>query len=278
MSALLALIAAPEGAQADYYLRGIDYDTGNLYAIDPENVNAGFVNMDLVGATGVTGMADIVYNSNDGMLYGYSTGMDAKLYRIDPETAATTQIGPLNLGFVFEGAMCFGPGGALYGANQGEAEVPNFFTLNMTTGAGTIVNTVGGFAHDLNGMVMRDDGKFASFDRETNNLLIFNPANGFISDQLGTGLIAGEVGGMTRHYSRTFLSTSGPISAFPSTNSLYKVNLATGGTTLVGGFQPWLISDTGISGIAAVPEPTTCIAIGAGLLAFNRRRKQGRMQ
>lgn len=270
---LLCLLSS---ARADYFLRAIDYDSGDLYAIDPTNVNAGLVDMDIVGSTGVVGMADIWWDNADLCLYGYTTGPDAKFYRIDADTAVASEIGSLNIGFVFEGALAQGPNGTLYGTNQGEAENPKFFTLDKTTGAATIVNTIGGLAHDVNGMVLRGDNRFAGFDRETDNLLIFNPANGFITEQLATGLTAGEVGGMTDHFSLTFVSTSGPSSAFPSDSSLYLIDTMTGSTIFIGMFDPTVISGTGFSGIAAIPEPATILCLGAGLAAILRSKGRNR--
>lgn len=271
-AAALVLIGV-QAAQADYFMRAIDYDTGDLYAVDPTSTNAGIVDMGIIGSTGVPGMADIWWDPADLCLYGYTTGIDAKFYRIDADTAAASEIGSLNIGFVFEGALCEGPNGSLYGTNQGDAEDPHFFTVDKHTGAATVVNTIGGLAHDVNGMVLRDDGWFAGLDRETDKLLIFNPANGFISNQISMlGIVAGEVGGMTRHFSQSYLSTSGPSSAFPSNSGLYTLNPNTGEVDFIGVFDPFNITGTGISGIAVIPEPASMICLALGVAATLRSR------
>ncbi|MCO5297571.1 MAG: PEP-CTERM sorting domain-containing protein [Fimbriimonadaceae bacterium] len=269
---LLVCVSFAAVSQAAFDLWAIDYDSGDLYAFDPGNVVGGVVTNDIVGSTGVTGWACLEYNRSDRFLYGFTTGSTAALYRIDPQNARATQIGALNVGFVFEGSLVFAPDGTAYGTNAGTAQAPSFFTVNLTTGAGTMVSTIGGLAHDVNGTAWRPDGKIAGIDRVTNNLLIYNPANGFISDQLGVTPVLGEVGGMAVLRGQAYLSTSGPGGVFPADNKLYKLNLETGATVEVGTLAA--LGGTGFSGLAAVPEPATILFLVGGLAGLAARKRR----
>jgi hypothetical protein len=63
------------------------------------------------------------------------------------------------------------------------------------------------------------------------------------------------------------------------TPRIYTIDLATGATTLLGtyGGQGLLYDITVVPGVAAVPEPSSCVllAVGAGLIGYTRRRTRG---
>jgi len=56
-----------------------------------------------------------------GVLYGISLTEAAQLYTINIFNGAATAIGPLSIGFVFEGGLTFDVSGRLIGVNQGDA-------------------------------------------------------------------------------------------------------------------------------------------------------------
>src|SRR5450755_3081180 len=109
---------------------------GTLY-----NISSADATLSPIGNTGIAGLGEIEFAPN-GTLYGFTTGGSAALYRIDPTTAAATLVGSLGLGFVFEGGLAFSPSGTAYGTNGGTATNPQLFTLNLATGAASIVGTI----------------------------------------------------------------------------------------------------------------------------------------
>lgn len=273
MSLALMMGGAAFG-QGDWTMRGIDYDSGDLYAINPDVTIGDFVQMDIVGSTGIRGLGSLEYRPFNGFMYGFTTGSASKLYKINPETAATTLVGSLNIGFVFEGSLVIGDDGIAYGTNQGDAEEAKFFTVNLDTGAATIINQIGGLAHDVNGTAWRSDGRLVGIDREENSVIVFKPANGFIVDRFAFAPTIGEVGGMCVQDDVVYFNTSGPDSAMPGSNSLYTLDLFTGATDRIGSMELGFSAGTGCSGLAAVPEPGTLIALGVGAFALAARRRR----
>lgn len=83
-----------------------------------------------------------IFFSPTGVLYGISA-QDESLYTIDPLTGASTLIGSTGLN-VFEGDLDFQPQtGVLFGIGDfpAGATKPNLFTVNTTTGQGTVVGS-----------------------------------------------------------------------------------------------------------------------------------------
>jgi hypothetical protein len=256
---------------------GVNLDNGNLYQVSTSNAA-----LTLVGNTGVTNWADIQFAPN-GTLYGFTTSGNPTptLYTINPVTAAATPIGPLGIGFVFEGALAFAPNGTAYGGNAGSSGADQLFTINLSTGQATSIGTLAG-SHDINGLVWRSDGKLIGLDRVTNSLLVIDPTTLAFSTLAAIGPTVGGVGGMTIDGTTGFFSTSGPGGSIPGSNSLFSFDLFSGNISLVGSFAPTITSGNGISGIAAqpsaatVPEPAslTLVGIGAvGLLGYGWRRR-----
>src|SRR5262249_39572488 len=143
LALLAGAVVPPRAARAQ--LLGIDIDTTTLYRVSTSNAA-----LTPIGNTGV-GMGEIEL-SPGGVIYGVSVGGGPTLYTITPSPAAATPVGPLGLPFVFEGGLAFSPGGTAYGANGGTADNPQLFTLNLATGAASVVGTISGGSHDINGL------------------------------------------------------------------------------------------------------------------------------
>jgi len=94
--ACLALMTAPAAFGDNLY--GYHYTERDLYSVSETDAS-----VTLVGNTGLTIGGMELYT--DGFLYGITGGSGATLYRIDPSNAQATEIGPLGIGFVFEGAL-----------------------------------------------------------------------------------------------------------------------------------------------------------------------------
>ena len=153
---LLSVISAPASAT----LFGVDNGNGNLYTVSEATAA-----LSLVGNTGFSSWADIEF-SPSGTLYGFTTGISSNLYTIDPTTAATTFVGALGLPFVFEGGLAFNGAGTAYATNGDNAANPQLFTINLSTGAASVVGTISGGPRDINGLAYRSaDGQLIGLDR-----------------------------------------------------------------------------------------------------------------
>lgn len=262
--ALAASVCHAGGAGGNDLL-GIESGTGKLYRIS--TVNAGVT---LIGPTGLANPAALEYGPN-GFLYAFTSGDNANLYTLDPGTAAATLIGPLALPFVFEGGLAFSPNGTAYATNGDGAGNPQLLTINLNTGAASVVGTISGAPHDINGLAWRSDGKLIGLDRVTNSLLEINPATAASSFIAAVPSEVGAIGGMTVAGGRGYYNTAGPTASVPGSNSLYSFDLFTGASVLIGAF-PAPITGDGFAGLA-VPEPATLglVAIGAALLVRRQR-------
>jgi hypothetical protein len=279
-AAVPLIVCFPLEARAD--LIGVDFDTGTFYNVSTTNAA-----LTVLANPGITNLAEIE-RAPDGVLYGFTTGGGATLYRFDSATYAPTAIGPLNLGFAFEGGLAFSPGGIAYATNGGDAGAAQLFTINLNTGAATEVGVISGGGHDINGLAYRSDGMLIGLDRVTNSLLLINPTTAASTAFAPIGVTVGAVGGMTVDGGTGYFSTSGPGGGIPGSNELYSFNLMTGQQTLIGSFASTITSGNGISGLAtyaatAVPEPSTAVlaSIGAvGCLAYgwSRHRRDKRRQ
>jgi len=254
-------------------LFAVDWDSGNLYAVSTSNAA-----LTLVGNTGIvgpSGIAEIEF-SPSGTLYGFSAGLGLQtLYTINPATAVATPIGQSGLNFVAEGGLAFAPNGTAYATeNVVNNSTDQLFTINLATGAASIVGTISGGNRDINGLAYRSDGQLIGLDRTTNSLLIIDPTTAVATQLAVVPSTVGGAGGMTVLNGIGYYSTSGPGGTIPGSNMLYSFDLFSGASTPIGTFNG-TITGTGISGLAApVPEPSTfaLAALGAATLLAARRR------
>ena len=84
--------------------------------------------------------------------------------------------GPLGFTRVAEGGLAFDPNGTAYGTEIGNSVGPQLFTINLATGAASIVGTISLGGHDINGLAYRSDGQLIGLDRVLNSLLVIDPA------------------------------------------------------------------------------------------------------
>jgi hypothetical protein len=232
---LLLVVAAPQAGSIELHATTA---TQSLYTIDTNTFAVTFVgNYTIPGNEGFIG--GLAFDANQ-ILYGISATSGAQLYSLNPANAFTTLIGPLNVGFVFEGGLAFEPGtGVLYGVNQDNAFAPHLMRINVATGQATVVGQIAGKQHDFAGLAFDPAGQLYGLDRPTNALWKIDKLNpsGALTVQvgagLGSGIVMGNVGGMTNDPATgTYYGYAGDGGGGGSRH-LFTVDLATGlGTVL----------------------------------------------
>lgn len=268
LAALAWMLAGSMPASAG--LIGNDDKSGMLYDVSP-----------LTGtisdprATGITGLVGIAA-SPGGDLYGLTSfgggpTPDA-LYRIDPTTGASSLIGATGLKSIFEGDLAFDPAtGVLYGVQNATSNGLGLFTMNVSTGAATLIGNVERFG-DLSDIAFDKSGNLFLLDDDQNgisNLLEVNKSTASIINTVRLSLNLGPVGGMTFDPSSGRLyvvdGTDGP---YTGTNSLYALNTTTGDLALIGNTG----LSAGLAGLtfstSAVPEPASGSLLGLGCLVL----------
>jgi hypothetical protein len=216
-------------------LHATDNTNDALYTIDTSDGSYSVVGYYTLNNPGTeVFIGGLAYDTGLDLFYGVSASSAARLYTVNPNDASTTDIGPLNIGFVYEGGLAFDPvDGTLYGVNQGSASSPALFTVNTTTGAGTVVGQIAGGSHDFAGLVFDAGGQLYGLDRVTNALWKISKTNPFgagtvqVGAGLGNPISMGDVGGMAKDASGVVYGYAG------GSLHLFTVNLATGAGTVI---------------------------------------------
>jgi hypothetical protein len=256
------------GTAAQAQLFGIAVDTGTLYRISPDTAQ-----VTAVGSPGHSIWGALEFGP-DGTLYAFTLGSEATLYRINPTNAAATPVGLLGA-FTGEGSLAFAPDGTCYGVQQGDENSPRLFRINVNTGVTTQIGIISGGRHDINGLTFRADGVLVGLDRVTNALLRIDPQTAAASVIASVSGTVGAAGGMTVLNGQGYFSTSGPGGSSAGSNQLFRFDLFTGAHGAVGTF-PNVITQNGIGGIAAVPEPAALwLALLAPVALKRRPRARG---
>lgn len=233
-SLFLLAFVAPVRAVELYATTATDQ---GLYTIDTNTFAVNFVgNYTIPAGEGFIG--GLAFDANE-FLFGISASSGSQLYRLNPANAFTTLVGPLNVGFVFEGGLAFEPGtGVLYAVNQELADSPHLMTINVATGQATIVGQIAGGTHDFAGLAFDPAGQLYALDRVTNALWKIdksNPSSGLtvqVGAGLGSGIVMGDVGGMTNDPGTgTYYGCSGALGG--GSKHLFTVDLGTGAATVL---------------------------------------------
>jgi PEP-CTERM motif len=265
-------------------LIGNDY-SGNLY-----DVNTATGAATNARSTGISNLAGIAF-SPGGILYGLgisTAGTNVSLYTINPTTGSSTLVGtsaPANFNDAYgEGDIHFNPvTGTLYGIEYSRFQnggsppvIQQLFTISTANGATSNFNNLPFFNNsgvvDYSGLTFDSTGKMylldtASIDPfghlETGSASPFS-----ISTDVKLSAALGSFAGMDFNPANGSLYVAdGGVSG----GSLYRLNAATGGLTLVGSTG----LAQGLAGLAftPTPEPGTIALLGMGFvfLALGRR-------
>jgi DNA-binding beta-propeller fold protein YncE len=265
LGAALFLVAAVPVAATP--LTGNSFTGANgavLYDIDPLTGHAGNPR-----STGIDNLVGIAF-SPDAHLYGLSNSAAASyansLFRIDPDTGASELVGPTGLGSVTEGDLAFDrTTGSLYGfwnADQGQRQL---FTLDTATGTATVIP--GSLSGDPSAMAFAPDGTLYVLDTSLQKLLTVDRASGAILTTTDLSTSLGSTAGMDVHPATGVFYVADGQSG--GTDRLYTLDPATGLLT----DQGLLGLDTGLAGLAFLPEPGTLLLVMFAGAAMLRRKR-----
>jgi hypothetical protein len=190
------------------------------------------------------------------------------LLKINPITGAGTPVGPFSTpaGPVKIVSLAFDPvTSTLYGnTSVGFGGNPDrLFRIDPNTGASTPVGDIG--FNNVFALGFSQAGKLYGVSDVSHQLLL-------IDTTLGTGSVVGPVAQLSVYDLATRPEDGAAFLVDSNTNSLYRLDLNTGGTGLIG---PHLAPHNMVGlAFGPVPEPAALIllAIGLPLAAFRRRR------
>jgi hypothetical protein len=222
-------------SDAEQNLR-INPDTGAIAGVDtpinpPGNVVAAAYTNNFAGTPGTT-------------LYDIDSNSDLLLIQNPPNLGTLSAVGPLQVNTTGLSGFDIAPSGvALASLTAPAASTTALYTINLPTGAATLVGTIGG------GTTIRDIAIRLSTEivygvtqtaGGTFNLITFNAAAPPPAPILSTVGITGlQPAELIRGID--FRPANGALFAIGSTNRVYTVNLATGAATAVNGpFTPAL--------------------------------------
>ena len=211
-----------------------------------------------VGRTGQA-FTDIAFNA-DGELYGINF---FDLYKIDPQTAATSWIGTIGMPNGNWNSLVFDEGGTLWAAGSNAV-----ITIDTDTGVGTPFTTLAeGAAGDL------------AFDKD-GNMYLTTSGGALVRIDTEDGSVT-EIGELP--YTDIYGFGRGPddrMYGIRRNNQLLSIDLMTGAAEVLGGLSAnFAIGATngGSFPTEAIPEPATALLLSVvALMAFQRRKRLAR--
>lgn len=228
-----------------------------------------------VGPSGVNGALNAMARDGGGTLYSAgATGLnnDTNLYTLDALTGLATDVANLSFGaeVVSVRGMAFSAADTLFAVNNGggltsTGVTDNLFTVNTTTGVGTLIGATSGFM-GIQGLAFSPLDMLFAWDVGA-GLLTIDPLTGVATD-------VNPAVGSTANIQTLAFAPDGTL--YGASNDLFTIALATGATTLVGsgGY-------TDVRGmeflVNPIPEPQTytLVALGLALIGFVRRKSSG---
>lgn len=220
-------------------LLGTDWDTASghmshLWDVDPAT---GAVSNPR--STGLRQVIGIAMHPSNTALYAVTTfgaSPANSLFRIDIATGASTWIGPLGIGSIYEGDLAFGDDGTLYGI-QGS----KLYKINTSTGAATLVGNPLGQDYSFlsfngsNKMFAIDNGSVAG--AATNYLKELNKTTAGVVTSQPLSMTLGGYGGMDWNQLGGHMWVADgqdPGGYYPPNRKLFRLDTGSGALTVVG--------------------------------------------
>jgi hypothetical protein len=161
--------------------------------------------------------------------------------------------------------LTIGADNTAYLSASGTGNNYNLYNLNLSTGAASLIGSMG--TNIIIDIAINATGQMVAHDITTDSFHFVNTATGALTLIGAHGLAANFAQGMDFDFSNGQLYAA--VYTGGGTLTYGTVNLATGQVTSI----PGIVSGEYEMAIAAaVPEPGTMIALGAGALALLRRR------
>jgi DNA-binding beta-propeller fold protein YncE len=203
--------------------------------------------------TGCADLSGIVFDPTGTFLYAVTSFAAVPhanaLVRVDPQTGATTLIGPTGLANMYEGDLTFDPTSGVLYALQDSNPLRSLYTLDIQTGTATLVGHVQpGEPTDLSTLAFDPAGNLFSIDTTNDMVLRIDKTNGTILSRTPISIPLGDVAGMAYHpLEERFYVADGHTNG---TNTLYRFDPYSGQLTVIGPTEV----PTGLSGLAFRPQ------------------------
>ncbi len=150
-----------------------------------------------VGSTSASDMHGLAFDPNTDTLYGMNAaGGSSQLYRLETATGTGTAVGNPVFGAAVGGLAFDAVTNTLYGVDDGPATGTQLVTIDVTSGAHTVVGPLGG-VRDADALAFcADDGMLYSINDTTEQLISIDPDTGAATVIAVTSTAWGETYGM----------------------------------------------------------------------------------
>lgn len=174
------------------------------------------------------------------VLFGIDSDSNSLVIQNPPNDGTVTPVGPLGVDFEVNAGFDIAPGSGIAYAALFTGSLPsNLYTINLATGAATLVGALGGGGDAKRGLAFVTGPETVFGVTTSNNLVRFNSntPGTIISTSPITGMQGGE-----NMIAIDFRPATGQLYGLGSTSRIYRIDPANGAATAVGGgpFTPAL--------------------------------------